>query len=169
MSIEVSVQAGRMVDVGSMVSSLSVVLRELLNVKEELSLAVRSSDCQIDKQFGLTGDDVTIFWDHRGEVNMHCHEIITQDNKTDQLTVLSAAPLRTGCSVILLGAISIVYGQLVNGQIEDDAKLFKIGTLPLPDLLFEKLRNHEPQANTQSACDNVLKRIGIEFQEPDRE
>lgn len=168
MSIEVSVQTSKMIDVESMVFSLSLILRELLNIKENLSLSVKNYHCKIDKQFGLAGDDITISWDHHGETNLHCHAITTQDNKTEQLTVLSAASLRTEYSVILLGAVSIVYGRLVHGSIEDDETLFKIGPLSLPDVLLKKLRNHEPQANIQSACDNVLKRIGIEFQVADR-
>lgn len=168
MSIEVSVQASKMVDIESMVSSCSLILCDLLNVKEVFSLNVKDYYCQVDKQFGLIGDDISISWDHRGEINMHCHEIINQDYKAKKSTVLSAAPLRTGCSVILLGAVSIVYGRLVNELIEDGEILFKIGAPTIPDRLFERLRNHESQIDIQSACDNVLKRIGIEFQGTDR-
>lgn len=168
MSVEVSVRAGHTIDMESMVSSLPLILRELLNVKYDFSLKIKHYFCKVDKQFGLGGDDITISWNHEGEVNMHCHNLINQDSKVELLTVLSAAPLRTGCSIILLGAVSIAYGRLVNGLIEDDENLFKVGSSIFPDFLFDKLRNHESHSNIHNACETILNRIGIQFHESDR-
>lgn len=168
MSVEVSVRAYHMIDMESMVCSIPLILRDLLNVKDDLSLRTEHCICQIDKQFGLIGDDLTISWNYDGEVNMHCHSVINQDNKVEPLTVLSAAPLRTGSSVILLGAISIAYGRLVDGVIEDDENLFKLGSLAPPDFLFDKLRNHELKTSVHDACESILARIGVQFHESNR-
>jgi hypothetical protein len=168
MSVEVSIRACHTIDMESMVSSLPMILRELLNVKYDFSLEIKHCLCQVDEQFGLVGDDITISWNHGGEVNMHCHNVINQENKTEPLTILSAAPLRTGYSVILLGAISIAYGRLVHELIEDDENLFKTGSPVTPDFLFDKLRNHESHSSIHNACEIILNRIGIQFHESDQ-
>jgi hypothetical protein len=173
MAVELSIKLTRTVDLATLIELSERVLGVILNfpskpkidaaIKDSRSTTFQPEEIPISKNEVLLGEDQQeIIFDvqKRGVALL---TIMNLRYTGERIALIDAGVFRTSMSLVLAAAIAIALSRLLGAPIEDDARMFNLGTLVDPEQLLSALRLDNVQSNPQSAAIEVCERIGIRF------